>query len=51
MIPTLIEVQTYFFDKGDRNTKSPLQFFAYYNSIGWPDDWKKQAQRYLAKNR
>ena len=50
MIPTLLEVKEYFFDKGDRNTKSPLQFFAYYNAIGWGPEWKKDALRYFKKN-
>ncbi len=46
-IPNIIEVQNYFFNKGDRNIKAPLQFFAYYNAVGWPKNWKKKAYRFI----
>ena len=51
MKPTLQEIKDYFFDKGERSTKAPLQFYAYYNAIGWPENWKKEAYRYFRKNR
>ena len=50
MIPTLQTVKDYFFDKGDRNTKAPLQFYAYSNAVGCHDNWKKCAYRYFKKN-
>ncbi len=48
MKPKLIEVIDFMFDTGDRNSKNPLQFFAYYNAVGWPKrEWRELAIYWL----
>ena len=45
--PTLLEVNNYFFDKGNRQDKAVKQFCKYYDCIGWPENWKDKANQYL----
>lgn len=49
MKPNKIDLINFMFDMGDRNSKNPLQFMAYYNCIGWPKrkEWKQLAIYWL----